>query len=69
MEIIEDLEILKFLFIEEDENGNKCYVIFKLKDVSGNIQVFYIFDEENGIFFEIVLLYFFYVKIIDDLWF
>lgn len=37
MEIIEDLEILKFLLIEEDENGNKCYVIFKLKDVSGNI--------------------------------
>lgn len=65
-EITEDLETLKLPSIEEDENGNKRHVIFKLKDASGNTQVFHTFDEENGIFSEIVPLHSFYAKTTDD---
>ena len=65
-EITDDLEALKLPSIEDENNGNKRHVIFKLKDASGNTQVFHTYDEENGIFSEIVPLHSFYAKTTDD---
>ncbi|XP_048729238.1 uncharacterized protein LOC125646761 isoform X2 [Ostrea edulis] len=65
-EITDELETLKLPALEDDENNNKRHVIFKLKDANGHTQVFHTFDEENGIFSEIVPLHSFYAKTTDD---
>ncbi|XP_062582450.1 uncharacterized protein LOC134244197 isoform X1 [Saccostrea cucullata] len=65
-EITEELETLKLPSLEDNDNNNKRHVIFKLKDANGHTQVFHTYDEENGIFSEIVPLHSFYAKTTDD---
>ncbi|XP_060083495.1 uncharacterized protein LOC132562755 [Ylistrum balloti] len=61
-----DLETLKLPDLEISSNENNCpHVVFKLKNASGVTQIFHTIDNE-GVFSDIVPLYKFYDKTIED---